>query len=428
MMSSARQCAAEILHAVLDEKRPLDEALARHVGLAALEGRDRSFARLMVMTVLRRLGQIDALLSSLLEKQLTGKSNDVMHCLRLGVAQLVWLETPPHAAVHAMVGTTAAMGHERMKGLVNAVLMRVVKEGAQIIAGQDEAALNLPGWLYDSWRVAYGEDAARAIARARLEEPPLDITVKEDAAGWAQKLGGMLLPTGSVRLKRAGRVEELPGYAEGAWWVQDTAASLPVKLLGNVTGLKALDLCAAPGGKTAQLAALGAEVTAVDQSARRLALLAANLDRLKLKATVIEADIARFRPEERFDILLLDAPCSATGTMRRHPEVTWRRTQGDVAELAALQRRLLNRAAAWVKPGGRLVYCVCSLQPEEGELQAASFAGVHPGFKAVPCPEAWKTFGIVDAGGALRTHPACLEEAGGMDGFYAICRQRLNDL
>jgi 16S rRNA (cytosine967-C5)-methyltransferase len=363
----------------------------------------------------------------MLEKSLTGRTQDVMHCLRLGVAQLIWLKTPPHAAVHAMVDTAAVMGHERMKGVVNAVLKRVVREGEDIISTQDEAVANLPAWLYACWREAYGEDVARAIALARLGEPPLDITVKEDASGWAEKLGGILLPTGSVRLEGAGRVEELPGYAEGAWWVQDTAASLPVKLLGDVRGQRVLDLCAAPGGKTAQLLAAGAKVTAVDKSPRRLRLLGENLKRLRQHVEMVEADILRFKPDGMYDAILLDAPCSATGTLRRHPEVVWHKKREDITELAALQRRLLARASSWLKPEGKLLYCVCSLQLEEGEAQAEAFAASHPGYVPLPLPQEWQELKSTSKNIGLRTHPALMGDAGGMDGFYAICWQRLKD-
>ena len=425
MTKTARQCAAEILGAVLGEKRPLDEAFARHPQLASLEERDRAFAWLMVLTVLRRKGQIDVLLTQMLEKPLTGRTQDVMQCLRLGVVQLLWLQTPAHAAVNAMVETVGEMGHERMKGVANAVLKRVAREGAEIVAGQDEAILGLSDWMIASWKEAYGEKTAHAIAQARFAEPPLDLTVKQDAAHWAQMLGGQVLPTGSVRLEQAGKVDRLAGFEQGAWWVQDTAASLPVKLLGDVRGLDVLDLCAAPGGKTAQLLAGGAQVTSVDKSARRLALLRTNLERLGFVADLVEADILKFKPDRLFDAILLDAPCSATGTFRRHPDVLLHKSKDDVEELANLQRKLLARVSNWVKPGGKLVYCVCSLQPQEGEKQAENFMASHPEFEIQPAPAEWASLGITLPDGALRTHPAQFTAAGGLDGFYAICWNRL---
>jgi 16S rRNA (cytosine967-C5)-methyltransferase len=427
--ATARQCAVELLSEVLDSRRPLDEAMARHSAFAALADRDRNFVRLLIMTALRRLGQIDALIAQMLEKPLQGKSRHVMHSLRLGVVQLIWLETPPHAAVHSTVEAIGALGYDNMKGLVNAVLKRVSREGAAIIKKQDEARLNIPAWLYQSWTGAYGEATARAIVIAAMQEPPLDISVKEDAGLWAEKLGGALLPTGSVRMSEAGRVDGLTGYAEGAWWVQDTAASLPVGLLGDVRGKLVFDLCAAPGGKTAQLAAAGAHVVAVDKSKRRLEILSANMQRLGLQVEMVESDILKWKPPRTPDIVLLDAPCSATGTLRRHPEVVWSRTQEDVLELAALQKKLLNRAAGWLKKDGKLLYCVCSLQPEEGEAQAEHFISTHPEFAPVPAaPKRDLQPPIYTSeNGAIRTHPALMAGAGGMDGFYANCWVRLNN-
>ena len=419
--------AAEILKSVWDEKRPLDEALARNKAMNQLAERDRGFARLMVMTCLRRRGQIDALLAGFLAKPLVGKTTDVMHCLRLGVAQLIWLKTPPHAAVHAMVETVQAMGHEQMKGLVNAVLKRVAKEGEAVVAAQDEVKLNIPEWIYTGWQKSYGEAGARAMGLALQQEPPLDITVKNDAEGWAYKLGGIVLPTGSVRIMQAGRVDQLEGFAEGEWWVQDAAAALPVKLLGDVRGQEVLDLCAAPGGKTAQLAAAGAVVTALDKSPRRLMLLDENMHRLGFTVETVESDLLKYRPQKQFDAILLDAPCTATGTLRRHPEVIWNKTPDDVPELAALQRRLLNRVVKWLKPGGRLVYCVCSLQPKEGESQAVDFQPEEGKFAILPAPDSWKELGIVTDKGELRARPDKMNEMGGMDGFYAVCWQHLSN-
>jgi 16S rRNA (cytosine967-C5)-methyltransferase len=420
--SPARRCAVEILAEILDRKRPFDEAVSRHGALRALSERDRNFARLMVMTALRRTGQIDALLARMLEKPLSGKTRMIMHCLRLGVVQLVWLKTPPHAAVSTMVDTAAELGHESMKGLVNAVLKRAAREADAILAAQDAARLSAPDWLFASWRKAYGEQVARTIAAPGEIAPPLDITVKRDAEAWAETLGGSLLPTGSVRLREAGRVDVLPGYAEGEWWVQDAASALPVALLGDIHGKNVLELCAAPGGKTAQLASRGATVTAVDKSARRLQVLQENMGRLKLQVECVEADILRWKPAVAPDIVLLDAPCSATGTLRRHPEVVWHRRQEDIAELAALQKKMLNRAARWLKEGGRLLYCVCSLQPEEGEAQAEHFLKGHADFSVLPVSGIPGEF--INAQGALRTTPAHWESRGGMDGFYAVLLEK----
>jgi 16S rRNA (cytosine967-C5)-methyltransferase len=425
---SARQCAVELLAQILDHKRPFDEAVTRFAALQRLSERDRNFARLLVMTCLRRLGQIDALLAKLLAKPLQGKSQHVMHCLRLGVVQLIWLETPAHAAVHAMVETVAELGYENMKGLVNAVLKRVANEGMAIIEAQDEVKDNVPDWLYASWQKVYGDETARVIAAARLLEPSLDVTVKDNVAEWAEKLGGTLLPTGSIRIVDAGRVDALPGYDEGKWWVQDAAASLPVQLLGDVRGKIILDLCAAPGGKTAQLAANGAQVIVLDKSKRRLQLLQSNMERLQLDVQMIEGDILKWKPTIEPDAILLDAPCSATGTLRRHPEMVWHKKKEDIEELVILQKTMLNRVVRWLKPGGLLVYCVCSLQPQEGEEQIANFLESHPEFISLDV-SGWNKniIPFIGKNHAIRTHPGVLAPFGGMDGFYAICLQRLND-
>lgn len=419
---SARRCAVELLTEILDYKRPFDEAVVRHAGMQALSDRDRNFVRLMLITALRRLGQINALLAGMLEKPLSGRTNDVMHALRLGAAQLLWLKTPPHAAVHAMVDTVAEIGHPNMKGLVNVVLKRVASEGEGIIAGQDPARLSVPDWIYDTWRKAYGEQNMRLMATPRDNPVPLDLTVKNNPEKWAEILGGTVLATGSVRLEQTGRVEQLAGYDEGEWWVQDAAASLPVKLLGNVQGKTVYDLCAAPGGKTAQLAAKGATVTAVDKSKRRLEILQSNMERLKLAVEMVESDILRWRPSVIPDIVLLDAPCSATGTLRRHPEVVWHRSRDDIAELADLQRKMLNRASNLIKKGGRILYCVCSLQPEEGEEQIEKFLSVRAEFSLVPASGVPAEF--INRQGALRTTPAHLQAQGGMDGFYAAVLEK----
>ena len=250
-------------------------------------------------------------------------------------------------------------------GLVNAVLRRVARGGAQHLAGMDTALLDTPDWLMARWIKNYGDETARAIALANRQEPALDLTVKSDPAHWASAFGGRVLPTGSVRAVVHGPVPSLPGYQDGAWWVQDAAAALPARLLGDVAGRTVADLCAAPGGKTAQLAAAGAQVTAVDRAPKRLERLKQNLARLSLAAETVVADVAEWQGGP-FDAVLLDAPCSSTGTIRRHPDIPWLKREADIAALAALQRRLMANAVELTKPGGTLVYCVCSLEPEEG--------------------------------------------------------------
>jgi 16S rRNA (cytosine967-C5)-methyltransferase len=408
-----------VLDDVFTRNAPLDETLAARIG-GRLEARDRAFARNLAATALRRLGQIDALIAAFVPRPLPAAAHTARNILRLGAAQLVFLETPPHAAVNETVALAGARGAERYKGLVNAVLRRLAAEGKRRAAAQDEARLNTPEWLWQSWRAAYGEDTARRIAEAHLAEPPLDISVNGDPAAWAERLDAEMLPTGSLRRRAGGLVAGLPGYAEGAWWIQDAAAALPARLLGEVRGRRVIDLCAAPGGKTAQLAAAGARVTAVERSKPRLARVGENLARLKLAADLVAADAAAWRPAAPADAVLLDAPCSATGTIRRHPDLPWRKSAQGIPALAAAQDRLLANAAAMVKPGGRLVYAVCSLQPEEGPGVAARFLDKFPAFATEPAvPHEIPGAGeFIAADGTLRTLPCHWPERGGIDGFY----------
>ena len=417
-----RALAADLLSAVLRRQRPLDDVFEARIAGSRLEGRDRGFVRLLVATALRRLGQIDALIAAMLDRPGTLKP-PVQDVLRLGVAQLLFLGTPAHAAVNT---TVALVGAEPQtlpyKKLVNALMRRLGREGAALVASQDAARLDTPDWLWTSWQAAYGAEAARAIATAHLAEAPLDLTLKQpaDTALWAERLEATILPTGSLRRAAGGAVPELPGFAEGGWWVQDAAAALPATLFGPLAGLRVFDLCAAPGGKTAQLAAAGARVTAVDRAAPRLERLTANLARLGLAADTIAADAALWRPDQPADAILLDAPCSATGTIRRHPDIPHLKGEADVAKLAALQRRLLGHAVTLLRPGGTLVYTVCSLQPEEGERQiAALLAGGAPLVRRpVTAAEIGGIDGALTADGDVRTLPCHLGERGGMDGFY----------
>lgn len=418
----ARAAALELLGAVLRQHLPLDRALEGHAGLAALSARDRAFARQMTATALRRLGQIDDILDRFLDRRPTGRAAVALDALRLGAAQILFLRTPAHAAV----GETVSTVPKGVRGLVNAVLRRVARDGPSLAAAQDAGRLNTPEWLWRRWVAAYGEATTRAIAAAHLAEPPLDLSVKHDPEGWAGRLGGTVVLGATVRLARTARVEELEGFAEGAWWVQDAAAALPVRLIGNVAGKAVADLCAAPGGKTAQLAAAGARVTAVDRSAERLVSVRANLDRLGLEAQTKAADAAEWRPAAPLDAVLVDAPCLSTGTIRRHPDTPWLKREGDIGRLVEVQGRLLEAAVGMTRPGGIVLYCTCSLQPEEGERRVAALleAGApverdRIGVDELP-PE---LADAVTADGDVRTLPHHLAEAGGLDGFY-IARLR----
>jgi 16S rRNA (cytosine967-C5)-methyltransferase len=425
--------AAEILENVLRRRRPLDEQLqdrAAQLDFSELPDRDRALVRALAATVLRRLGTLRHLLGDFLERGLPAGTARVESALLIGAAQILWLDIPDHAAVDLAVRLVQTDRRAaRYAGLVNAVLRRVIREGANHLAEIDAAALDAPGWLMARWTRSYGAETAHAIAAANGREAALDLSVKADAQHWADKLGGRVLSTGSVRAVVHGPAPQLPGYAEGAWWVQDAAAALPARLFGDLKGRTVADLCAAPGGKTAQLAAAGASVVAVDRAARRLDRLRQNLARLDLKAEIVETDVLTWRGAP-FDAVLLDAPCSATGTIRRHPDIPWIKRESDIVALASLQRRLIARAAELVQPGGVLIYCTCSLEPEEGEEIVRDFlAGgsslirrpITPG--EIQIPADWLT-----PEGDLRTLPCHLADPNpamaGLDGFYVARLER----
>jgi len=424
--TASRAVTLDLLEQVLRHKYPLDDVLAGHSGFATLETRDRGFARLLVTTVLRRIGQIDALIDHALDRPLPVKAKAVLDLLRLGVCQLFFTDTPAHAAVSTTVDLARTRGHGPHKAMVNAVLRRLSREGAALVEHQDAARLNTPDWLWQSWVLAYGEKTARDIASAHLREAPLDITVKDDAAIWAGKLDAEILPTGSLRRAAGGLIPELPGFKDGQWWVQDAAAALPVKLLGDIRGKRVVDLCAAPGGKAAQMASLGADVTAIDRSEKRLVRLRQNMDRLGLSADAITADAVTWRPKKPAHAVLLDAPCSATGTIRRHPDVPRLKKPEDVSKLALVQERLLTAALDMVEPGGVVVYCACSLQPEEGPDRIEAALKADPRFQRAPIhkDEIGGAAELLTASGDLRTLPCHLPEKGGMDGFFAARLKR----
>jgi 16S rRNA (cytosine967-C5)-methyltransferase len=425
----ARRAAVELLAAVLQKRQPLDDILGRSLERGAmfdLPARDRALTRAIVAASLRRKGQLDHVLGTFLARGMPEKSGTLYPILLSAAAQLIVLDTPPHAAIDLAV-TLAQYDPRaaRYAKLANAVLRRVAGEGKAIAASLDAARVNTPDWLWSRWTTYWGEDRARKIADAHLIEPPLDLTVKSEPALWAEKLSGRVLPTGSVRFLPKGRIEDLPGFNEGAWWVQDVGASLPARLLRDVAGMRVADLCAAPGGKTAQLALAGASVVAVDSSKTRVSRLRENLDRLGLQAETVVADAATWQPEEAFDAVLLDAPCSSTGTIRRHPDIPYVKSANDIPPLAALQARLLDNAARIVKPGGLLVYSTCSLEPEEGEAQIAALLARNEGFglEAIEETELFGEASWIAPSGCLRTFPfeLALEapEWSGMDGFFA---------
>ena len=421
---TARAIALEILGSVLIQRVALDEALSRHQHIGRLEARDRAFARLLIATTLRRLGQIDKLIAACLERPLDRKAGRIQGILRLGVCQLVFLGVAPHAAVD---GAVVLVGKNRAyRGLVNAVLRRISREGADLARGQDAAQLNTPDWLWRRWRTAYGEAAVRAIGEAHLGDPPLDITVKSDHHAWAARLDATILPGGSLRRTGGGAIEALDGYEEGAWWIQDAAAALPARLLGDVAGETVIDLCAAPGGKTAQLAAAGAKVIALDRDRDRLTRLKTNLKRIGLRSETRCADATDWRPERPATHILLDAPCSATGAIRRHPDIPHLKKPSDIARLAGLQDRLLRGAVEMLAPGGLLVYCVCSLEPEEGPDRIAALLARHPGLVresvAGTLPDGLDA--LITNDGELRSLPCHLADLGGLDGFYAARLRR----
>jgi 16S rRNA (cytosine967-C5)-methyltransferase len=418
--STARHVALDLIGAVLGRERPLDEAIDDSATMAKLSLRDRAFARLLVATVLRRLGQIDALIADCLANPLPPRAAQVHDILRLGIAQLLFLHTPPHAAVATSVDLAQGRGFPAHKGLVNAVLRRLSVEGAARVEKHDAAALNTPSWLWQSWSRHYGEEVTRAIATAHLREAPLDLTLRSNAKGWCESLSATPLPTGTLRRAGGGAVSTLPGYGEGAWWVQDAAAALPVRLFGDIAGMRVIDLCAAPGGKTAQLADAGAFVTAIDRSSRRLDRLVANLKRLSLPAATVAADAVTWRPEQPADAVLLDAPCSATGAIRRHPDVPHLKRPGDITRLSTIQDRLLHAAVEMLRPGGMLVYCTCSLESEEGpqRIDALLRSGAPVERRPVSPTELDVPADWITADGDLRTLPFHLAEYDGIDGFY----------
>lgn len=425
---AARRIAADVLDGVLHKRRMLDDQLdgpSAHPGIRTLSDRDRALMRRLVATSLRKLGTLRKLLGRLLDRGIPTDAPRAESALLIGAAQILWMDVPDHAAVDLSVRLVQADRRAaRYAGLVNAVLRRCAREGREYAAEAAAEPADIPAWLLARWIKSYGEETARAIALALGVEPPLDLSVKDSADQWAARMHGDTLPTGTVRTLLHGPVTMMPGFNEGSWWVQDVAASLPAKLFGDIAGKSVADLCAAPGGKTAQLAHAGANVTAIDRSQNRVLRLNDNLSRLNLSAHTVVADATEWQGE-LFDGVLLDAPCASTGTTRRHPDIAWLKNEADIGALAALQKRLLQKSVTLLKPGGTLVYCTCSLEPEEGEHAIAALLDSDIGLRRMPLTpgEVGGLAEIITPDGDMRTLPCHMPHEdprrGGMDGFYA---------
>ena len=414
-----RDIAFDVLCACLHQRRPLTltESLSQAAVTYQAESRDRAAAHRLIATTLRYLGTLRTVLEPFLRKE---PPEPVQIALMMGCTQLLYLETPPHAAVNTIVALLRRKRLAPFAHLANAVLRKIAREGLSLLENLDQPRLNIPQWLWHSWS-KIGPHVPRAIATSLCHESPVDITLRPNTPFFKalQQSGGVLLPNGSLRFSAGTNVTELPGYAQGAFWVQDAAASLPAFLLAAQKGENITDLCAAPGGKTAQLALAGAHITAIENNPARMAQLQDTLQRLQLTVNLIEADATTWKPSLLQDALLLDAPCSATGIARRHPDVLWTKRPRDLTTLTATQDCLLTAAKNMLRPGGRLIYTVCSLQEEEGPARAKAAEAM--GF--VPSPFTREELAFLPEAltpeGWFRTHPGLWSEKGGMDGFFA---------
>ncbi len=427
--ANPRKIALNILNDTIINKQMLDFALSREFANNDIASNDRGLIRMIVSTCLRRKGQIDFIIDKCLNRPLPFKLEAVKNILRIGVTQLIFMDIPAYAAVNTAVELTKSKDFMHQKNMVNAILRRIDRE--QDIFTKEISSkeyLNHPKWLKESWEAAYGKEKAQAIIKANMSEALLDISVKENPAKWADKLDGTLMPTGSIRLSSYGNVIELEGFTDGSWWVQDIGASIAVKLAGEIKDKKALDICAAPGGKTMQLLAGGAKVTAIDNSPERIERLKENLARTNLQASeIMTSDFIEWgnkyysQLQQGYDLIILDAPCSATGTIRRHPDLLHLRRPNDVKNNLETQKRMLRLACGLLKKGGTLIYCVCSLEAEEGEKQIEQILETELPLKLSPIApnELGKEMSMmITEKGEFRSLPSYLSDRGGMDGFY----------
>ena len=426
----------DVINSTLQSRQPFDEAFNQHSRVTKLEPRDRNLAYNIIITTLRHLGQIDDIIHQCLIKDLPQNGKYARTILRIGICQLLFLDIPAHAAVDTSVKLAVQQRQGIYKKLINAVLRRVAREGSELLEFQDAEKLNTPDWLWNSWIKAYGKEITRNIARAHLKIPALDLWAKSEPKIWAQKLGGQILPTGGIRLSSSTKIASLDGYKDGAWWVQDAAASLAVQLFGtDLKGKEIADICAAPGGKTAQLLSAGAKVIALDRSEKRLKILSENLKRLSFSAEIICADAGDWQPSRLLDGVLVDAPCSGTGTIRRHPDVKYLKNKNIILQTHRAQLRLLKAATKMTKPDGQIVFSTCSLQPEEGPNVIDSFLSDHPDWqrKSIQLKNIKNHTEFITDAGDIRTLPFHLgnyiknknsenfTNMGGMDGFFSTC-------
>ncbi|MGL4440753.1 MAG: RsmB/NOP family class I SAM-dependent RNA methyltransferase [Bosea sp. (in: a-proteobacteria)] len=422
---AARHAASLAFERTLAAGQQLDDVLDHQIAATrGLEPRDAGLVRAIAITTFRHLGTITRAIDARAERGAASLPRPVQAILATATAQILFLEAADHAAVDLAVAQTKLQPQGmRFAGVVNAILRKIVREAEMIRSAIDPLAHDTPDWLRQGWIAAYGPEQASQIAASMSQELALDISVKSDAAEWADRLEAVLLPTGSLRVPARTPVHELPGYDEGAWWVQDAASAVPARLLGVKPGEAVLDMCAAPGGKTAQLASFGAKVTALDRSAQRLKILEANMARLDLDISIATADATTFE-HAPFDAVLLDAPCTATGTIRRHPDAAWTKTPADEVKLIALQAKLIDRAVALTRPGGRLIYCTCSLQPGEGENQVMAALARHPRLELAPMSDTEVGLsGSTTSRGEFRALPNQLQGStvrlSGWGGFFA---------
>lgn len=426
-----RIAATKLLSAIIDKKTSMDgltDPKGGNPAFLALSQQDRLLVKAILLSVLRHYQTIDAFIDKLLDKPLPHGAVSLRRIIEIGAAQIIYLDVPDHSAVDlAVEQANADPRNKRFAKLVNAILRRMSREKKKRMPGFQHKIVNLPPWFYDRMIAHYGADRARDMADLMSEPAPIDLTVKSDAKGWADKLGGVVLADHSIRLEKLdGPIQSLEGFEAGQWWVQDVAASLPARLFGDLTGQRVVDLCAAPGGKTAQLILAGAKVTALDRSKSRLNRLQENLDRLQLQADLQMSKMEEFKPDALYDAALLDAPCSSTGTMRRHPDIVWTKNADDITYLAGVQKQMLAHAIKLVRPGGLIVFSNCSMEPEEGEHMMEAFLDEYESdvSRESPDPTLIKGFEhAITEHGFIRTTPEFKinqdPDLIGLDGFFA---------